>query len=122
MDQHGAKAWLYHFEFPLENVLYPLLGNFHVSELGFVFNTWVNQLSSKSRQMSATFQRYWGNLVNTGDVNGGGGGGGRVESSASTTFWPHHNASTDFNIVLDIPASAQQHLYEEKCTFWDAHM
>ena len=125
MDKHGSKAWLYHFEFPMNNPLYPLLGNFHASELGFVFGSWINPFSSKSHDMSASFQRYWGNLANSGDVN--------VDSdeqsakamyrgSPSRTFWPNHNASTDFNIVMDTPTSPQQHLYTEKCAFWDANM
>ena len=48
--------------------MYHLLGNFHASELGFVFDTWVLP-TSNSQDMSATFQRYWGNLANSGDVN-----------------------------------------------------
>ena len=130
------KAWLYHFEFPMEyNPMYHLLGNFHASELGFVFDTWVLP-TSNSQDMSATFQRYWGNLANSGDVNvdynktccserrdsNTGSGVGGVGGSPSTTYWPSHNRTDDWNIVLDMPANAQQHLYEEKCDFWDANI
>ena len=111
MNSNGVKSWLYHFEFPLENPLYTLFGNFHASELGFVFDTWVNPLSKESKEMSNIFQKYWGNFANNGDVNGGG-----------NTIWPHHNKTGDYNIVLDVPSSAQQHLYSDKCQYWDANM
>lgn len=118
MNQHGAKAWLYHFEFPLENPVYSVLGDFHASELGFVFDTWVNPLSANSKRMSRTFQNYWGNLATVGDVNGVDGKG----EQEGFVFWPHHNVTGDYNLVLDVPASPQQHLYSDKCVFWDAHL
>jgi para-nitrobenzyl esterase len=122
MDQHGSKAWLYHFEFPMDNPLYPLLGNFHASELGFVFGSWLSPFS-KSHDMSASFQRYWGNLANSGDVNVDSGAQlNEYQGTPSTTFWPNHNSSTDFNIVMDIPTSTQQHLYSKNCDFWDANV
>ena len=109
MNQHGAKAWLYHFEFPLENPVYSVLGDFHASELGFVFDTWVNPLSGNSKRMSRTFQNYWGNLATVGDVNGVDGKG----EQEGFVFWPHHNVTGDYNLVhvLDVPASPQQHLF-----------
>ena len=132
MNANNVKAWLYHFEFPMKfNPFYNLLGNFHASELGLVFNTWVLPTTS-SKDMSATFQRYWGNLANHGDVNiddvniddgdemkkkyneG-------YEGVASKIFWPWHNETGDWNIVMDVPANQQQGLYREKCDYWDQH-
>ena len=124
MDNHGVKAWLYHFEFPLRGIaaaVYDLLGNFHASELGFVFGTWVGD-DKESQAMSSAFQRYWGNLANSLDVNLDGRWNRQTATSASDIeFWPHHNSSADFNIVLDMPLQKQQGLYAEKCNFWDSH-
>ena len=131
MDDHGAKSWLYHFEFPLRGIMklpYAFLGNFHASELGFVFKTWVAG-DSVSQQMSSTFQRYWGNLAHTGDVNADPAGSERLRADAgwhnngpARVAWPHHNRSTDLNIVLDMPPQAQKGLYHDKCDFWDEHL
>ena len=121
MDDHGAKSWLYHFEFPLRGVAeiaYDVLGNFHASELGFVFGTWVGY-DKESQAMSHAFQRYWGNLATSLDVNVGGAG---REGGAGDVFWPHHNRTSDFNIVLDMPLQQQQGLYADKCVYWDAHV
>ena len=124
MDDHGAKAWLYHFEFPLRGVaeiVYDVLGNFHASELGFVFGTWVGN-DKDSQAMSSAFQRYWGNLAASMDVNIDGHSRVGQDSAASTgVYWPHHNRSSDYNIVMDIPLQKQQGLYADKCKYWDAH-
>lgn len=122
MDDHGAKSWLYHFEFPLKGLgklAWNILGNFHASELGFVFNTWVSG-DKESQTMVAAFQRYWGNLAHSLDVNVD---GNHVRYKAGTqhVVWPHHNRSTDYNIVLDLPVQPQQHLYKDKCDYWDIH-
>ena len=120
MDDHGARSWLYHFEFPLRGVaevVYDVLGNFHASELGFVFGTWVGY-DKESQAMSQAFQRYWGNLAKSLDVNGD---GTEADSDSAGVYWPHHNRTADFNIVLDLPVQQQKGLYADKCAYWDAH-
>ena len=38
LSERGVKSWLYHFVMPLRNwIEYPLLGDYHMGELAFVF-------------------------------------------------------------------------------------
>lgn len=125
IDANGESAFLYHFTYPIHWVEGGLLGDYHASELAFVWgNPWpaiVHAFNSKDRTMSDSFQRFWGNMAHHGTPNGNL-SDATAAAAAGRVWWPRHNSSDDMSIVMDVPVSQQQHLLEDKCAFWDANM
>ena len=118
LSNRGIKSWLYHFVFPLKNWMeYKLLGNYHTSEMCFVWgNEWpvlLHDFNEDERKMSNAFQYYWGNLAASGDVN--------IGKSGENSFleWPAYNASNDINMNMDWPLNTETKLYGSYCDFWD---
>ena len=117
LSERGVKSWLYHFVMPLRNwIEYPLLGDYHISELAFVFgNEWpavLHDFTEDERKLSNAMQYYWSNLAKTGDVNLG-------DSETEYLHWPMFNKSSAMNINLDYPLNTEIGLLEGKCSFWD---
>ena len=119
MNQRGVKSWLYHFVLPTKNFpQYDLLGNYHSSELSFVFGNQLpfNAFNEDEKKMNSAFQFYWSNLAKTGDVNG------VSQRSKEESFldWPEYNSTTELNMNMDWPLDVQKYLYQSQCDFWDS--
>ena len=125
LSAHGVATYQYFFQYKLDgllgDVLYSLLGDYHASELPFVFNhAWppvVSSWSHTDQEMAATFNAYWKNFAYHGDPNGP--PGARSPRDGNVVPWPRYNRTTDLTMLLDVPAEVQANLLEGKCDFWD---
>ena len=74
LASHNVSSYLYQFNMKLPNwVDYDALGNYHTSELSFVFdNQWpplLHTFGEKEKRLAATFGLYWTNMAKHGDPN-----------------------------------------------------
>ena len=94
---------------------YKLLGDFHTTDMDFLFGPTVGGMTSEEEALKAVVQRYWSNFAATGDPNGNGGGGG----SGAGLRWPE--GDRDAMLVLKFaPQEVEYSRYTEVCDFWDA--
>lgn len=115
MAAHGTPVWLYQFTFKIEDALYPIVGDFHGSELVY---TWDNQWPKGLRvftpldlQMAADMGLYWTNMARYGNPNGNG---------SVSLLWPQYNTSVDVNMMLQQPLALNYGLKFTQCNFFDA--
>lgn len=110
---HNVPIWLYHFVYKLDFIEGALLGDYHASELVFVFdNQWpiiLHDFSDKDKNMAASFGHYWTNMAIHGTPN----------DVTSPLNWPAYNQTTDININMDVPLSVNHGLKGKRCDFWD---
>jgi para-nitrobenzyl esterase len=116
----NAPTFLYQFSYKLgfpENAVLPELGNYHTSELDFVFaQAWpplVHNFSPLDLDMVAAFGAFWGNFVQSGDPNKG--------DLAPPHPWPAFvTGGAEWNIQLELPLSVTARLDEDVCdNAWD---
>ena len=72
---NGVPSFVYQFSMPLDNWIdYQALGNYHTSELSFVFdNQWppiLHDFNAKEKTLAASFQSYWASMAEHGHPNG----------------------------------------------------
>lgn len=116
----GVPVFLYHFSYDVshwpEVALLPELGNYHTSELDFVFgNNWPLGVHGNATVndvfMTKAFENYWVNFVTSGDPSVG---------SGVDLPWPMFNSPDEVNMELAFPLSITSHLEEEVCdNAWD---
>jgi len=110
---HGVPLWLYHFEYRFSFIEYDLLGDYHASELVFV---WDNQFppilhtfTSRDAAIADAFGLYWTNL-------------GRFDSPndpAVPVQWPQYSSSSNLNLNISYPIGTSANLLQPFCDFWD---
>lgn len=113
----APPLWLYHFNYKLDWLEGPLLGDYHTSELSFVWdNQWpplLHDFSDADQEMSDAFTLFWTNLARGGSPN----------SAAAPVLWPQYSfptgAKPDSNINLQLPLNMQTGLDSAICDFWD---
>lgn len=113
----GIPTYLYQFSADLSNWLeYGSLGNYHMSELFFVWrNQWpplLHDFNSDEWQLADTFSAYWGNYAYTGNPNQG--------PLQPSTVWPLYTAAGDANVQIEVPMNTTQHLLSSYCNMWDS--
>lgn len=74
MERYNNSGYMYQFTMDLPNwVDWELLGNYHSSELAFVFdNQWppiVHDFDDKEKTLAKSFTLYWTNMARFGDPN-----------------------------------------------------
>jgi len=106
--------WVYHFLYNLHDPTYNIFGDYHSSELNFVWaNDWpfdARTWNETDHQMSNTFGAYWSNLNWDNSANG-------HESTPIT--WPNYDSTKDEILLLDVPASVQANYQSQECAMWD---
>jgi carboxylesterase type B len=108
----GPATYLYRFNRTLSTAEGELLGDYHGSELPYVWNwpnpTWTNEDFVLSWQMGC----FWSSMAKAGNPNESG--------CADIIEWPANTGSAgDFNVVLDAPLRIDAHLSSPQCDFWD---
>ncbi len=114
---NAPPLWLYHFNYKLDWIEGPLLGDYHTSELSFVWdNQWpplLHDFSDADQEMSDAFTSFWTNLAKGGSPN----------SAAVPLQWPQYSypegTHPDSNMNLELPLNTQQGLDSAICDFWD---
>jgi para-nitrobenzyl esterase len=113
----GVPVFLYQFSYALSWLEAVVLGDYHSSELNFVFaNAWppiLHTFSSADLNMSAAFTAFWTNHAGSGDPNKGG--------NSVPLAWPRYEEATDVSIRLALPLSTVKGMGDERhCQFWDS--
>lgn len=115
----GETAYLYQLNYNLTYVgglLYALLGDFHSSELTFVFQNefplGLTQFTPADLALSAEVQRMWAGMAAAGSPNAG--------APPTATTWPKYSSADDQNLVLHAPPLAvMKGLESAHCDIWD---
>ena len=119
----SLKTFLYEFSYALhwlEDDLLADLGDYHTSELDFVFgNSWPEFLhgknfSTEDRFISETFQGFWANFVVSGDPN--------VGPNEPAIPWPPFTQgfSGEVNLQMELPLHISEGYHALPCDqVWD---
>jgi len=110
-----TPVYMYHFTYAGDWVDSVALGDYHASELPYVWaNEWppiLHTFTHRDHEISDSFGLYWGNHCWFGNPNGNGTG--------LLPTWPRYSSITKLNIVLDVPVRVEELLGEGQCGFWD---
>jgi len=105
-------VYLYQFVYNKDFIWKTPLGDFHASELFFVFDDYeALHFTQNDIDMSKSFQDYWTNHAKFGNPSPGG--------NASLLSWPQWTPDTESNVVMDVPLAVNTHLETSHCDFWD---
>ncbi len=107
-----VPTWVYRFNKTRDDIVYDVAGDFHGSELPFVFNhawfDWKPADFTLSQQMGC----YWASMARYGNPNQSG--------CANMIQWPENTGvNSDFNIVFDFGLRIESGLSQAQCDFWD---
>jgi para-nitrobenzyl esterase len=102
----------HHMDF-IENDILKDLGNYHTSELYFVWdNAWpplIHIFSSDDQNMADIITDYWSSLAYSGDPS----------AATAPLGWPRYNASSDTTLALHVPPTLLVGMDKAICDFWD---
>jgi len=116
LASQNVPAYLYHWAYHGDWIEDPILGDYHSSELEFVFdNAWppiIHTFSPRDQAMSDIMSEYWTNFAKTQNPN-------LPMNWASNVTWPLFDNETGLNIALEFPPTLQQHLYWSHCDVLD---
>ena len=117
VSRQSDAAWLYSFERKLSflfGIVDDLLGDFHSSELPFVFgNEWppiIGAFDEDDSKLSEAMGTYWTNMARWGQPS---------HANDGQPDWPRYNASADISMTLAAPLEVRTGYVAEYCDFWD---
>lgn len=114
----NSTVFYYQFSYALDWIEYLLLGDYHSSELDFVFNNpWppiLHDFSANDQNMSDIMTLFWSNMAANGDPNVP-----YNNNEIPPIIWPQYDAVADVNIQLELPVGLTASLLEKQCDFWD---
>lgn len=112
LSKYHPKTFLYHFEYPLHWEPEKMFGDYHGSDIDFVWgnldSSIIHPVNSKDLEMSRIFQKYWANFA-------------RYGVPSKNKDWPPYDSKNKLNIVLTTPPDIQTNLEGFVCDFWDKH-
>jgi len=116
VTSQGLPGYMYHWTYKGDWIEDPILGDYHSSELPFVFdNAWpplIHAFTERDQQMASIMGQYWTNFAKTFNPN-------VPVTWASNLTWPLYTPDIGLNIVLEMPPTIQQHLYWGHCDVFD---
>ena len=111
IDEH---AFVYHWSYlPANWIEYTALGDFHASELFFVYHNALplNFWSAKDNRMSEVVQQYWLSYASDASAH---------PTPRGAVAWPTYNATRKLNLRLDLPTTVEYDYRGDVCdTIWD---
>ena len=121
LSAQGIRTWLYEFAYKFKGYIDPasegcevssmvLCGDYHASELKFVFGNFELPADKADRAVSDKMGLYWTNMAKFGTPN----------SAAVALQWPQYHTSTDQHLSLAEPMAVQSGLAQQQCDFWDS--
>jgi para-nitrobenzyl esterase len=116
-SKYDVPFWMYHFAYKGDWIEDPFLGDYHSSELEFVFDNafppLIHAFSERDDAMAETFGYYWTNLAKTLNPNGS------ANSTRTQPLWPTFDPTLQQNVRLADPVSIERDYTEARCEFWD---
>lgn len=113
-----GPTYLYQFSYKLRWPEALLFGDYHSSELNFVFrNEWppiIHTFDADDTTVVNAFTAYWANFAHNpsgGDPNTG--------PFTPPQVWPAYDAVADVNMQFELPFSLTSGLDAAQCAFWD---
>jgi len=113
---NSSFPFMYEFTFTMHYPIDPIFGDYHSSELSYVFdNPWpldghLREWTDNDQAMAKTFGVYWSNLVYNLTANG---------FESTPIYWPNYNSTTQTNIVMNVPADLESLWVATQCQMWD---
>jgi len=108
-EKANVPIWYYQFIYKGEWWLDTPLGDFHASELVYLFDNYeVIHFSPKDKKMSADLKNYWTNFAKTSNPNGVG-----------VANWTQWDSKSKVHKVLNQPLADGHDLYGAQCDVWD---
>ena len=101
----GQPAYVYRFDSPIPSLEYDLFGDYHGSEVQYVFGI----SAATGSAMSASMMAYWTNFAKAGTPNGAG----------TPLVWPAYDAASDAILLLDTATTTASDISTAACDFWD---
>jgi len=133
-----SSTYLYHFEYDMKGILHAIGGDYHTSELSFVFNNkWLTHTypigtwNKDDKRLSAEMGSYWASFArgsNTASPFD------HIECTAKTILgkktcidFPKYTVTEaksgdDSYMVFAKDLHVEKGLYEDKCDFWDSQV
>jgi len=109
------NSWMYHFDYVDHWPGYPYLGDYHSSELNFVFDNWwphdLKPWNATDQKVADTFGIYWSNMVWNHNTNG--------PKEAVPLTWPYWDPQNEQGLMITVPVSVESHYVSDKCNMWD---
>jgi len=94
-----------------------LLGDYHSSELEYVFdNPWppiVHVFDEADKTMAATLGGYWTNLAYSGSSPNQG-------PTSNLQLWPPYNPAKEAIMNMRVPTQVDNTYLDNMCRFWDS--
>eukprot|EP00055_Hartaetosiga_balthica_P006490 m.20346 g.20346 ORF g.20346 m.20346 type:complete len:548 (-) comp5243_c0_seq1:28-1671(-) len=117
LTKYNVSGYSYQFNMHLGNWIdYDILGNYHTSELSFVFdNQWpplVHDFDEKEKRMADTFTLYWTNLAKFGDPN--------HNLGKDQAVWPRFTSGNEYYVNMDVPVTVSEDLVKDRCLAWES--
>jgi len=113
------QVFLYHFTYKGDFIEDPLLGDYHSSELPFVFdNPWppiIHHFSQNDATMADTFGAFWSNMVHYQTPNG------NNMTEPVPVYWPPFTMPNPLNVIMEVPVYTEEDLFQSQCAWWDAN-
>ncbi|KJE94823.1 acetylcholinesterase [Capsaspora owczarzaki ATCC 30864] len=117
-NDHNVTVHLYQYIYKDNFIDGKLLGDYHASELYFVWDNQVpavvHDFNEKDRLMAATFGTYWTNMPKVGSPNAS------WNNATLNPTWPAYTRSNDLHMALNVPPATGTNLLQQKCDFWDS--
>jgi carboxylesterase type B len=124
----GQEVYQYQFTYASDWLDMELLGNYHTSELYFVWDnpwplrnnltTFVHDFDDNDNEMASIFGNYWANMATYSNPNGGANGAG------NSVEWPSvikdaYSLDGMSHMAMKLPAEVQYALEDQICDYWD---
>jgi carboxylesterase type B len=107
-----VPTWIYRFNKTHDNPVQDLAGDYHGSELPYVFNNGWTDWQAADFTLSKQMGCYWSSMAIHGDPN--------LSGCDNVIEWPENTGPAgDYNIALDFVLRTQAGLSETQCDFWD---
>merc|ERR1711871_214293 len=120
----GHDVYLYEFAYHFDGYIDPtsefcelddqlLCGNYHSSELKFVFDKLGLEPSDSDKRVSGYFGSYWTNMAKYGSPNA-------PNSSEPLQYWSKYDVKTDLHLEINDPPVLKSGLAKQRCDLWDS--
>lgn len=138
LNTHGRESavYEYHFEYDMKGLLHLFAGDYHTSELSFIFdNKWIAHTfpigtwSAKDQKLAHQMGSYWGSFAR--GIGNKKGPLDTVKCTAKTILgkstcieWPTYTETVgktgnSSHMVFDSDLKIVSGLYEQQCDLWD---
>eukprot|EP01065_Artemidia_motanka_P041787 TRINITY_DN5460_c0_g1_i1.p1 TRINITY_DN5460_c0_g1~~TRINITY_DN5460_c0_g1_i1.p1 ORF type:complete len:605 (+),score=153.69 TRINITY_DN5460_c0_g1_i1:52-1815(+) len=127
-QKRKSAVYLYHFEYRFEGILHGLAGDYHMSEISYVYGNpfvvhdWpLGTWNDDDKRLSAEMGSYWASLAR-GSRNAA------PLTNVTCTFsdksacitWPAYTTESDQHMAFKKGIQVDSGLYAAKCDYWDS--